>query len=194
MKSHESRAAPRLRFAEDEIPPEEPASVRKPQREAPRSSQRQGEFEGKRHDAPAVMTTETVQPENPSAPPQKKKSTVRSAALSFEEDTPRQPSKMKHKPRHSVSSLMSDSLHRETQHSNEDQNVSVTAVDQGIRVVEHVAHSVEDTRYSHQLRKHRSSTRAAAQLDALQGGNHNKLQHGVSANAPPAANQTVASG
>ncbi len=194
MISHESRAAPRLHFAEDEVPPEEPDSVRKPQRKAPRSSQRQGESEGKRHDAPAVKAAETVQPENPSAPPPKKKSTVRSAALSFEEDTPRQPSKMKHKPRHSVSTLMSDSLHRETQHSNEDQNVSVTAVDQGIRVVEHVAHSVEDTRYSNQLRKHRSTTRAAAQRDALQGGNHSRLQHGVSANASPSANQAAASG
>ena len=38
----------------------------------------------------------------------------RKATLSFEENAPKQPSKMKHQPQHRVSALVSDSLHRET--------------------------------------------------------------------------------
>ena len=68
----------------------------------------------------------------------------RKVALSFEDNAPKQPSKMKHQPQHRVSALVSDSLHRETQASNEDGNVGVTATDQGITTVEGMAHSMEN--------------------------------------------------
>lgn len=124
----------------------------------------------------------------------------RKATLSFEENAPKQPSKMKHQPQHRVSALVSDSLHRETQTSNEDGNVGVTAADQSITAVEGMAHALENVHHSHQLRKHRKSVQAAsAPGDAhssvstyLQTGTGSKLMH-----SPPTsttAGNTAASG
>ena len=112
----------------------------------------------------------------------------RKAALSFEENAPKQPSKMMHQPQHRVSALVSDSLHREMQTSNEDGNVGVTAADQGITAVESIAHSLENAHHSHQLRKHRKSVQTASALEgahssgstSLQTGTGSKLMHGQS--------------
>lgn len=124
----------------------------------------------------------------------------RKATLSFEENAPKQPSKMTHQPQHRVSALVSDSLHRETQTSNEDGNVGVTATDQGIAAVEGIAHSMENAHHSHQLRKHRKSVQAASApgsahssgFTSLQTGTGSKLMH-----SPPtstAAGNPAASG
>lgn len=124
----------------------------------------------------------------------------RKAALSFEENVPKQPSKMKHQPRHRVSALVSDSLHRETQTSNEDTNVGVTAADQGITAVEGMAHAMENAHRSRQLRKHRKSVQAASSSGgahssgstSLQTGTGSKLMHSPSTSTT--AGNTAASG
>lgn len=124
----------------------------------------------------------------------------RKATLSFEENTPKQPSKMKHQPQHRVSALVSDSLHRETQTSNEDGNVGVTAADQGITAVEGMAHSLENAHHSHQLRKHRKSVQAASAPGGAQSSGSTSLQMGTGSklmHSPPTsttAGNTAASG
>ena len=100
----------------------------------------------------------------------------RKATLSFEENAPKQPSKMTHQPQHRVSALVSDSLHRETQTSNEDGNVGVTATDQGIAAVEGIAHSMENAHHSHQLRKHRKSVQAASAPGSAHSSGFTSLQ------------------
>lgn len=122
------------------------------------------------------------------------------ASLSFEEDTPKQPSKMKHQPQHRVSALVSDSLHRETQTSNEDGNVGVTAADRGIAAVESMAHSMENAHHAHQLRKHRKSVQAAAPTGGAHSSGSTSLQTGTGSklmHSPPTsttAGNTAASG
>lgn len=124
----------------------------------------------------------------------------RKATLSFEENAPKQPSKIKHQPQHHVSALVSDSLHREMQTSNEDGNVGVTATDQGITAAEGMTHSLENAHHSHSLRKHRKSVQAASTpggahstgSTSLQTGTGSKLMH-----SPPTsstAGNTSASG
>lgn len=118
----------------------------------------------------------------------------RKAALSFEENTPKQPSKMKHQPQHRVSALVSDSLHRETQTSNEDGNVGVTAADQGITAVEGMAHSLENAHHSHQLRKHRKSVQEASTPGGAYSTGSTSLQTGtghLGHNAPAAGSNPL---
>lgn len=144
-------------------------------------------------DAQGVFTRLKKRPQQQTTEPKK-----RATTLSFEENASKQPSFMKHKPQHKASALVSDGLHYETWHSNEDGNAGVTAADQGISAVECMARTIDDARYSHQLRSHRKTVQTATAPSpgqsngstALQNGTNSKLMHG----SPASTSATASAG
>lgn len=108
------------------------------------------------------------------------------AALRFEEPRKNAPSRMKHKPQHRAADALSDGLHRQTQQSNEDDNLGVNAADSGVRAIESTARTLENAHRSYQLRSQRRSELRTGQQSSLAGGSSSqqsssRLIHG----APP---------
>lgn len=96
---------------------------------------------------------------------------LRKSTLFFEEHAPKPPSKIRHSPQQRVSALASDSLHCETQTSNEGENIGVTAADRSISTAEGISHAVENAHRAHRLRKHRKAVESAVPLRHEIGSN-----------------------
>lgn len=127
-------------------------------------------------------------------PPKKKE-----AALRFEEQGKKAPSRMKHKPQHRAADALSDGLHRHTQQSNEDDNLGVTAADSGVRAVESTARTLENAHRSHQLRSQRRSELHAGQRNSQAGASSSqqsssRLIHGAPPRQPASANAVPSTG
>ena len=166
MRKPDTRAAPapRLLFTPEELnTPELHKPIRKAQIAA-----------DKRDAAKAKLPQQKKLVHNVTADPVTGKLSSR---LTFESTTKSPP-----KLHHSVSDVASVEAHQMIQGSNEDDNVSVSAVDGGIRVVEGTNQTISHFRHTSQLREHRKAEIAEQRLDKA---NVRALQAKVAHENPP---------
>ena len=149
MRKPDTRAAPapRLQFTPEELNTPE---LQKPLRKAQIAADKRDAAKAKLPQQKKLVRNVTTDPV-----PGKL-----SSRLTFESTTKSPP-----KLHHSVSDVTSAEVHQMIQGSNEDDNVSVSAADGGIRAVEGTNQTISHFRHTSQLRDYRSAEYAEHRLD-----------------------------
>lgn len=170
MHTDESHAASRLRFSEEELPPDADAVPKK----KPKPKVKPPPVPDKTGGAPAAP--EATAGKNASA-------------LQFGDPSQKKPPKMQHAPKHRMANALSDTLHKQAEVQNEDENTAVTAADDGVRVSEATGRTLEK---AYHAARQKSQRHAAASADHAPGqphqvGTQSKLNHGTSAHSTGSA-------
>ncbi len=170
MHIDESHAASRLRFSEDELPPDNKDVPKK----KPRPKIKQPSTPDKAEGTTAVP--ETTSGKNVSA-------------LQFGDPTQKKPTKMQHAPKHRMANALSDTLHKQTETHNEDENTAVTTADDGVRVTEATGRTLEKAYHAARQKSQRHAAASAAHPPGqpYQAGTQSKLNHGTSAHSTGSA-------
>ncbi len=152
----------RLRFSEDELPPDADAVHKKkpkPKVKPPTAPDKTGGAPA----APEATAGKIV------------------SALQFGDPSQKKPTKMQHAPKHRMVNALSDTLHKQAEVQNEDENSAVTAADDGVRVTEATGRTLEKAyhaarqksqRHAAASAEHSAATSSEASAKSSSGGSN----------------------